>query len=82
MHGSPCLPAKDTSSDEKKREKRTGNLRIRDLMQKVIVDPATRRGKEILVYSIIVSSSPPRKSLVKGERFVRDEGDPEQLRVV
>ena len=58
MHGSPCLPAKDTSSDEKKREKRTGNLRIRDLMQKVIVDPATRRGKEILVYRLIVSSSP------------------------
>ena len=51
-------------------------------MQKVIVDPATRRGKEILVYRLIVSSSPPRKSLVKGERFVRDEGDPEQLRVV
>ena len=57
-------------------------FKIRDLIQKVIVDPATRRGKEKLVYRLIVNSSPPRKSLVEGERFVRDEGDPELLRVV
>ena len=71
-----------TPPPPKKGGKRAGNLKIRDLIQKVIVDPATRRGKEKLVYRLIVNSSPPRKSLVEGERFVRDEGDPELLRVV
>ena len=67
---------------KKRGGERAGNLKIRDLIQKVIVDPATKRGKEKLVYRLIVNSSPPRKSLVVGERFVRDEGDPELLRVV
>ena len=62
--------------------KKKGGKRAGNLIQKVIVDPATRRGKEKLVYRLIVNSSPPRKSLVEGERFVRDEGDPELLRVV
>ena len=62
--------------------KKKGGERAGKLIQKVIVDPATRRGKEKLVYRLIVNSSPPRKSLVEGERFVRDEGDPELLRVV
>ena len=65
------------SPPQKKGGERAGNL-----IQKIIVDPATRRGKEKLVYRLIVNSSPPRKSLVEGERFVRDEGDPELLRVV
>ena len=91
LYGPPFSPAQNTSSDvfphphpppKKKGGKRAGNLKIRDLIQKVIVDPATRRGKEKLVYRLIVNSSPPRKSLVEGERFVRDEGDPELLRVV
>ena len=93
LYGPPFSPAQNTSSDvfphppppppQKKRGgKRAGNLKIRDLIQKVIVDPATRWGKEKLVYRLIVNSSRPRKSLVEGERFVRDEGDPELLRVV
>ena len=89
LYGPPFSPAQNTSPDvfphpppKKKGGGRAGNLKIRDLIQKVIVDPATRRGKEKLVYRLIVNSSPPRKSLVEGERFVRDEGDPELLRVV
>ena len=91
LYGPPFSPAQNTSSDvfphpppphKKKGGERAGNLKIRDLIQKVIVDPATKRGKEKLVYRLIVNSSPPRKSLVEGERFVRDEGDPELLRVV
>ena len=39
------------------------------------VSPASRQGDEKLAYRL--SCSPPRKSLVKGERFVRDEGKPE-----
>ena len=40
------------------------------------VSRASRQGDEKLVYRLI-SCSPSRKSLVKGERFVRDEGKPE-----
>ena len=88
LYEPPFSPAQNTSSDvfppppQKKGGERAENLKIRDLIQKVIVDPATRRGKEKLVYRLIVNSSPPRKSFVEGERFVRDEGDPELLRVV
>ena len=31
MHGSPCLPAKDTSSDEKKTGKKNGKLKDKRL---------------------------------------------------
>ena len=41
-----------------------------------IKGPAERQGDEKLVYESF-DCSPPRKSLVKGERFMRDEGKPE-----
>lgn len=86
LYGPPFSPAQNKSSDvfphPPPPPKRKGGKRAGNLIQKVIVDPATRRGKEKLVYRLIVNSSPPRKSLLEGERFVRDEGDPELLRVV
>ena len=74
MYGPPCLPAKDTSSVV---SKENGKLRDKQLDSESYCGPRPRRGKEILVYRLIVKSSPPRKSLVKCERFVSDEGDPE-----
>ena len=38
--------------------------------------PPQRQGGKKLVYRL-VECSPPRKSLVKGERFMRNEGKPE-----
>ena len=74
MYGPPCLPAKDTSSVVSKENEK---LRDKQLDSESYCGPRSRRGKEILVYRLIVKSSPPRKSLVKGERFVSDEGNPE-----
>ena len=46
----------------------------------LILGPANRQGHEKLVYRLNHSDcSSPRKSLVKGERFIRAEGKPELL---
>ena len=67
---------------QKKRGEKGGKLKDKRLDTESYCRPRHKAGQEKLVYRLIVNSSPPRKSLVEGERFVRDEGDPELLRVV
>jgi len=46
----------------------------------LLVGPTSRQGIEKISLQTHFKYSPPRKSLVKGERFISDQGDEEVLR--
>ena len=58
--------------DEKEREKEFSYL----LNICLNVRPSNKRARQ-QIQSILIVCPPPRKSLVKGERFIRSEGRPE-----